>query len=118
MGLKVVQVSKELREFLQAYLYWAVSGSITGENPHNFDKDCGLCSNTISYTSSISKITTCLQSLKLKRELVKLLAESALGIQFPFGRTEYIIESATGTHHLNQRRLDWIKARLCEQEQA
>lgn len=102
-------MSKEMREFLTAWLSWA-----TSPNPEEheygsiFRTTTGLCAATDYWTGSNPK-AYCM----LVMELGGMLEEDCLCAEYPFDTEESYTEAATKhTQHLNPARLAWVRSKL------
>lgn len=102
-------MSREMREFLTAWLAWA-----TSPNPEEheygeiFRTTTGLCAATDYWTVGDGVAYT-----ELLNELGEMLDGDELDIMYPFN-TDYSYDdaAAAGTQHLNPARLAWVRSKL------
>ncbi|MFM2472398.1 hypothetical protein [Burkholderia cenocepacia] len=97
-------MSKEMREFLDAYLAWVEAGAPQGKP---FERSYGLCSNIANHVASFSAFT------QIDSELPELFAASGLEPNYPFGGfAVYWDDHHNGAHHRNPSRIAWVREQL------
>lgn len=102
-------MTKEMREFLTAWLDWATSG---GVKDHQygciFRPYTGLCAAADYWTVDDGPAHYALIS-----ELGDMLEADGLDTDYPFDtQRSYDAAAAAGTQHLNPARLAWVLAKL------
>lgn len=100
-------MSDKLREFLQAWLDWALASEITVVESQCFGAKSGLCACLIDYTITNEKDRDSLED-----ELKWLFEADNLDHIYPFGKAEYIKGVTEHSQHLCPQRLDWVKGKL------
>lgn len=102
-------MTKEMREFLTAWLAWA-----TSPNPKEheygqiFKVTTGLCAATDFWTC-----TDGIAYAQLLEELGEMLDDGGLDTEYPFDSPHSYEDAAEeGTQHLNPARLAWVRAKL------
>lgn len=102
-------MTKEMREFLTAWLAWATSGGVKDHEYGNiFRPYTGLCA-ALDYWTDVVDVPFYL----LIEELGDMLDADELDTEYPFDTEESYSEAARlGTQHLNPARLAWVRAKL------
>ena len=97
-------MTKEMREFLTAWLDWAQSGGSEDHEYGNiFRPYTGLCAAT-HYWCVCKPLT---------EELGDMLEADGLDTDYPFDtRLSYEKAADDGTQHLNPARLAWVRSKL------
>jgi len=98
-------MSKEMRDYLAAYLAWVESGA---PDQAPFRRAFGLCSNVdFVYPSGTA------EGDRVSVELSEAFAACALDPDYPFGGySVYWDAHMKGTQHENEHRLAWIREQL------
>lgn len=101
-------MTKEMREFLTAWLDWAQSGGSKDHEYGNiFRPYTGLCA-AICYWYNSSDLRR-----PLTAELGDMLEADGLDTDYPFDtRLSYDQAAAHSTQHLNPARLAWVLSKL------
>ena len=102
-------MTKEMREFLTAWLDWAQSGGLEShEHGSIFRRTTGLCYNTQDWAEA-----TGVQFSPLIGELGDMLEADGLNTDYPFDHeASYFSAANLGTQHLNPLRLGWVRSKL------
>ena len=105
-------MTKEMREFLTAWLDWATSANpATWDDGGPFRKDTGLCSNISVYLGDPRHRSQLYYALY--GELGDMLEADGLGSAYPFDTGEsYGAAFRESTQHLNPARLAWVRSKL------
>lgn len=96
-------MSNELREFLQAWLDWALASEVNIADSQYFNPGGGLCAYLTNYTNGEET---------LLNELGELFMSDGLSCVYPFGRCNYLKRFIEATQHLCPLRLAWVKGKL------
>lgn len=105
-------MSKELREFLQAWLDWATNGA---PDMKPFYRCIGLCGNVIEHFRDVRDGTTIqvyAVSDRVEEELKRLFKEQGLDKDYPFGQARYCAACSNGTQHRSTVRKNWVRKQL------
>lgn len=105
-------MSKELREFLQAWLDWSTNGA---PDMKPFCRCIGLCGNVIEHFRNVrsdSTIAVYSVSGRVEEELKRLFKEQGLDHDYPFGQARYCVAGSKGTMHRSTIRKNWIRKQL------
>lgn len=100
-------MTKEMREFLTAWLAWAEDpDAYDFDDGGPFKKRAGLCSNLDEFLGGID-------FCKFLQELADMLEADGLDTKYPFD-TEQSYDAAfdNRTQHLNPARLAWVRSKL------
>lgn len=100
-------MSNELREFLQAWLDWALASEVTVVKSQYFEPNFGLCICSIKYAMVHGEDVGYLED-----ELKWLFRADNLHRIYPFGMDEYIKGASEENQHLCTLRLAWVKGKL------
>lgn len=98
-------MSKELREFLQAWLDWAESGATRG---YRFLKNVGLCTNLQWWLDDNMNY----KSQSVIEELSNLFEAQGLDSKYPFGKANYLAAIFPARQHTCPVRLSWVREQL------
>jgi hypothetical protein len=91
--------SDNLTKFYRAYLAWANDGAPVG-NIYNFWPGYGLCYNSRLFDSWGA----------LRNEMIGQFVDAGLDSEIPFNApSSYARESSGKAHHLNVRRMRWVR---------
>ncbi|RQU14211.1 hypothetical protein DF152_17255 [Burkholderia cenocepacia] len=102
-------MSKEMREYLAAYLAWVEAGAPDGSP---FRRAWGLCSNVDLFGFADSEAYA-----RVAVELSESFVSSGVDPDYPFGGfSVYWDDSERGRHHENEQRLAWIREQLNKPE--
>lgn len=101
-------MSEQLRAFFKAYLEWAETGA--SEEQCVLYKCAGLCSNLTWYLNH-NYPDDWAGTSRAEKQLADLFAEGGLDSDYPFG-SSYWKESNTKSHHLNPKRIAWVRKQL------
>lgn len=96
-------MSELMRAFLRAYLEWATSGA---ENYKPFSRRLGLCACIGEFEAAYPHEDA------LYGELLSMFEADGLDGGFPFGDAAYFTARESGTQHLDENRLNWIRSKL------
>lgn len=102
-------MTKEMREFLTAWLSWAEGGACKDHEYGNiFRPYTGLCA-ALDYWTDVVDVPF----YRLIEELGGMLGSGGLDTEYPFDTEESYSKAARlGTHHLNPARLAWVRSKL------
>lgn len=106
-------MTKEMREFLTAWLAWATSANPIAyiDGGAGFRKDTGLCSNISVYLGEERGGSS--RYYALYGELGNMLEDDGLDTDYPFDTEESYGEAfRDSTQHLNPARLEWVRSKL------
>ena len=103
-------MQKNLVSFYRAYWVWLEDGAPEkNENPHNFERGYGLCSNLFIYfTTKDGDVDR--DAYTAKREMRHQFSKAGLDDNTPFNPGgDYFSESFDCLCHLNEKRIEWVK---------
>lgn len=102
-------MTKEMREFLTAWLAWAEGGACKDRKYGNiFLPHTGLCA-ALDYWTDVVDVPF----YRLIEELGGMLGADGLDTKYPFDTAESYFEAASlGIQHLNPARLAWVRSKL------
>ena len=102
-------MTKEMREFLTAWLDWATSGDVKGHKYGCiFRPYTGLCAAADYWTVDDGPA-----HYELISELGDMLEADGLATDYPFDTPRSYDDAAgAGTQHLNPARLEWVRSKL------
>lgn len=102
-------MTKEMREFLTAWLAWAEGGAWKDHEYGNiFRPATGLCAATRYWTDVVD-----VPFYRLIVELSDMLEADGLDTDYPFdNKASYFSAANLGTQHLNPLRLGWVRSKL------
>lgn len=102
-------MTKEMREFLTAWLAWAEGGGLEShEHGSIFRRKTGLCANTGDWAEA-----TGVKFSRLIEELGDMLEADGLDTDYPFDtESSYSLAANYGTQHRNPYRLEWVRSKL------
>lgn len=102
-------MSNTMREFLEAYLAYAISMDKDEEPEHYFLADTGLCYNSVRWQRIRGYGDDCESLLE---ELELMFSADGLDSDFPFGEDDYRLHHANDMMWASPLRIDWIESKL------
>lgn len=107
--------SELLTEFYNAYNDWLLAGAPS--SPW-FSRFQGLCGNLVRVAAKLEHHHHQHHHVDAQYEMLTQFKEAGLDKAYPFGGPAvYDNEAENDTAHLNQARIDWVKAHLYSEEE-
>ena len=95
-------MSKELKAFLRAWLWWAMTGAEEDEsNTFLFERALGLCSSVYEYARGE-------EAERINAALVDQFIADGLDNRYPFGVADFDYRVDSETMHLCPKRVGWV----------